>query len=141
MTMTVSRQEVLQLEDRYWQAMKDRDVDAALQLTADPCVIAGASGVARVDHETYVQLMRGAAWEIRDVTISDAEVTMLTDDVASVVYRVREDLMVDGTPVTLDAADSSVWVRRNGAWLCALHTESVLGDAYGRDRTPARVEE
>jgi hypothetical protein len=34
----------------------------------------------------------------------------------------------------LDAADSSTWVRRNGRWLCALHTEAILGDPFGRDR-------
>ncbi len=37
-------------------------------------------------------------------------------------------------PVELDAADASTWVRRSGKWLCALHTESIAGDSYGRDR-------
>src|SRR6266540_6516732 len=37
-------------------------------------------------------------------------------------------------PVELDAADASTWVRRNGKWLCALHTESLKGDPFGRDR-------
>jgi len=27
---------------------------------------------------------------------------------------------------------SSVWVRRDGTWTCALHTESVAGDPFGR---------
>jgi hypothetical protein len=26
-------------------------------------------------------------------------------------------------------------VRRNGQWVCALHTESMLGDPFGRDRS------
>ena len=33
-----------------------------------------------------------------------------------------------------DAADASTWVRRNGRWVCALHTESLKGDPFGRDR-------
>jgi hypothetical protein len=28
----------------------------------------------------------------------------------------------------------STWVRRNGGWVCALHTESILGDPFGRDK-------
>jgi hypothetical protein len=32
------------------------------------------------------------------------------------------------------ANDSSVWIRRDGAWLRALHTESLAGDPDGRDR-------
>lgn len=49
-------------------------------------------------------------------------------------YRVHEELTVDGKPVTLDAADASTWVRRNGRWVCALHTEAISGDPFGRDR-------
>jgi hypothetical protein len=42
--------------------------------------------------------------------------------------------LVDGKPVTLNASDPSTWVRRDGRWVCAAHTESVAGDTYGRDR-------
>jgi hypothetical protein len=62
------------------------------------------------------------------------QVRLLRDDVAIVAYQVYEELTVDGKPVTLDAADSSTWVRRNGRWLCALHTEAIAGDPFGRDR-------
>ena len=41
---------------------------------------------------------------------------------------------VDGQPLSLDAADSSTWVRTDGRWQCAMHTESVLGDPFGRSR-------
>ena len=30
-------------------------------------------------------------------------------------------------------------MRRNGKWLCALHTESVAGDPFGRDRMAAAL--
>jgi hypothetical protein len=45
---------------------------------------------------------------------------------------VREDLVVDGKPESLTAYDASVWVRRGDNWLCALHTESLEGDPFGR---------
>jgi hypothetical protein len=57
--------------------------------------------------------------------------------VAVLVYNVHEELTVDGKPVTIDAADASTWVRRNGRWVCALHTESLKGDPFGRDRPRA----
>jgi len=59
----------------------------------------------------------------------------LTDDVAIVGYKVHEELTVGSKPVIIDAADASTYVRRNGKWLCALHTESVAGDPFDRDRT------
>ena len=134
MTSTTIDQELLRLEKRYWQAIKDRDVDAALKLTRDPCLIAGASGVASVDRQSFVKIMQSARYTLHDFSIEDAKAEQLTDEVALLAYKVREDLTVDGKPLTLHAADSSVWVRQDGNWLCALHTESVLGDAYGRDR-------
>lgn len=40
---------------------------------------------------------------------------------------------MDGQPITLDTVDSSTWVRRDGQWLCVVHTEAPVGDPYGRD--------
>lgn len=91
MTTTTLHDEMLDLETKFWQSIKDRDTTAAQRATADPCIVA---------------------------------------------YRVHEDLIVDDEPVSMDAADASVWVRTNGVWKCALHTESLIGDAYGRDRKP-----
>ena len=56
------------------------------------------------------------------------------DDVGVVAYKVKEHLTVDGQPLTLEAADSSTWVRRDGEWVCALHTEAIAGDPFGRDK-------
>jgi hypothetical protein len=62
---------------------------------------------------------------------------MVGDDVALVAYKVRESLTVDGKPLEFEAADSSTWIRSNGRWLCAMHSESITGDPFGRDRRPA----
>ena len=58
-------------------------------------------------------------------------------DAAVLAYTVHERVTVDGKSVTLDAADASTWVRRGGQWRCALHTESIQGDPFGRDRATA----
>jgi uncharacterized protein (TIGR02246 family) len=130
--------DLVALERRYWQALKDNDVDAALDLTDEPCIVAGAQGVAKLDKAHFAAMMKNATWTIVDFDIrDDVQVRMLTDDTAVLAYNVHEELTVDGEPVTIDAADASTWVRRDGAWLCALHTESIAGDPFGRDRTAA----
>jgi hypothetical protein len=79
-------------------------------------------------------MMTGGSWKLHEFEIENgAEVRQLTDDVAVIVYRVREEMTVEGKPVTLRAADSSVWVRRGDSWRCAMHTESLVGDAFGRE--------
>ena len=127
--------DLLNLERRFWQALQDRDVDTAAALTDEPCILTGAQGVGAIDRKTFVAMMKAPAWTINSFQIKEgAQVRLLSEDVAIVAYEVHEELTVDGQPVSLDAADASTWVRRNGRWLCALHTESILGDPYGRDR-------
>jgi hypothetical protein len=48
---------------------------------------------------------------------------------------VKERVVVDGETLPIEANDSSVWIRGDGEWRCALHTESLAGDPYGRDKT------
>jgi uncharacterized protein (TIGR02246 family) len=135
MTDTTIERELVSLETRYWQALKDKDVEAAIALTDEPCIVAGARGVALIDHRAYVDMMEKASWTIVDFDIrDDVQVRVLDDDTAIVAYTVHEELTVDGEPVAFDAADTSMWLRRDGRWLCALHTESLTGDPFGRDR-------
>jgi hypothetical protein len=130
-------QQLIALEEKFWESMKNKDLDAALALTADPVILTGAQGVSRIDKATFAKLMTGAKWTLHDFDIHDVEVEQLSDDVAVIGYKVHENLTVDGERLSLDAADASTWVRHNGSWVCALHTESVAGDPFGRDRRTA----
>jgi uncharacterized protein (TIGR02246 family) len=132
------RDELIGLEKRYWQAIKDNDFETALSLTDDPCIVTGPQGMASIDRNKFRDMMQAANYTIDDVYIGpDVEMKLLGDDTAVLAYNVHERLTVDGKSVTLDAADSSTWVRRDGKWLCALHTESIKGDPFGRDRATA----
>lgn len=131
------QKELLDLETKFWNCMKTKDVDTALKLTNDPCIVTGPQGVSRIDKQTFARLMQTGEWTLHDFKIQDVKVEQLSDDVAVIGYKVHEKLTVDGKPLTLDAADASTWVKKHGRWLCALHTESVTGDPYGRDRQGA----
>jgi Domain of unknown function (DUF4440) len=136
-TATVEK-ELLDLERQYWQAIKEKDVDGALRLTEFPCVVAGARGVRQVDRQMFTSMMKDAPWTLREFSLEDAQVRLLSKDVAVVAYKVHEDMIVEGKPLALDASDTSTWVRRDGRWTCAVHTEAIAGDSFGRDRQPAR---
>jgi hypothetical protein len=136
MSTQTAEKELVQLEKQYWQALKEKNVDAALRLTDDPCIVTGPQGIARIDREAFKEMMTDARWSLDDYDVSDVQVRLLSDDVAIVAYKVTEDLIVEGKPVKVEAADSSTWVRRGGRWVCALHTEAITGDPFGRDRRP-----
>ncbi len=127
--------ELVKLEKSYWQALKDHDLEACLRLTDDPCIVAGAQGVSSIDKDKFREMMQAEHYTLDDFKIADdVQVRMLSDDIAVLAYKVHEELTLEGKPVTLDAAESSTWVRRDGHWLCSAHTESILGDPFGRDR-------
>ena len=101
----------------------------------DPCIVAGAQGVAQVDKASFIKMMQHPTYTLNAFKIGeDVEMKMISNDVAVLAYSVHEDLTVDGRQVSIDASEASTWVRKEGKWLCALHTESLLGDPYGRDK-------
>ena len=128
---------LVDFEKQYWQAIKDRDVPAAMRLTDDPCIVTGAQGVARITRTAFAGMLQAGGWTLHEFTLTDVQVRLLGDDVAVLAYKVKELLTVDGKSLTVEAADSSTWVRREGEWMCALHTEALLGDPFGRDKRPA----
>lgn len=134
MANTTLKNELLDLEKQFWQAIKEKDADRAMQLTDEECLVTGAQGVGRINRKAMSDMMQNAPYTLHDFELKDAEVRQLRDDVAILAYKVHEELTIDGKPLTLDAADASTWVRRDGRWLCALHTESIAGDPFGRDR-------
>src|SRR6185436_16147668 len=104
-------------ESNYWRAIRDKDGASAARLTDESCILTGPGGVRRIDRSGLQALMTAGSTEVREFAISDhPEVRFLTDDVAVVAYDVHEELIVNGRPETLDAADASTWVRRNGQW-------------------------
>ena len=138
MPATDVRQEIIDLENQYWAALRDQDANAALALTDDECIVTGSSGAMVLSREQFTEMMESDMWTLHDFTISDEQVHQPTDDVAVIAYKVREKMTVEGKPLTLEAADASTWIRRDGRWCCALHTESILGDPFGRDRAKAK---
>lgn len=136
MAKTNVSDELMDLEKQYWDAIKNRDAKTATALSDDPCVISGPQGYGAFSPRQLGAMMNDGRYELRNYRIdSNPEVQLIKDDVAIISYRVHEDLIVEGKPVAIEAADSSTWVKRDGQWRCALHTEVLLGDPFGRDRT------
>ena len=128
--------DILNLEKKYWNAMKKQDIDTIISLTADPCIVSGAQGVMKFSRNDFISMMNAPQnYKLRDFEFSDDyQVSMINDDTAVIAYKVKESLDVEGKPVNLEAAQASTWIRRDGSWTCSLHAESITGDPFGRDR-------
>jgi hypothetical protein len=128
------KREIIDLETQFWQTMVDRDGGTATGLMADKSIITGAQGASSIDRNSFAKMMADGKWQLHEFAFDDVEVISPTPDVAVIGYTVKEKLSIDGKRLTLEAADASTWVKGVDGWKCILHTESVLGDPFGRDR-------
>src|SRR5919205_2743748 len=88
--------QLLDLEKEYWTAIKDRNVQNAMRLTDDPCIVAGASGVARISQQMFAGMLQAGGWTLHEFTLSDAQVRLICDDAAIIANKVKELLTVEG---------------------------------------------
>jgi hypothetical protein len=130
-------QELIEREHTFWDAMKGLDGDKAASMSDKQVFVAGAHGIAAIEPKLMAEMMKSPTWQLHSYKMDekDMHVRVINDNVALVAYKVIEDLSVDGRRLTLEAYDTSVWVRHGNDWLCAMHTESLAGDPFGRDKT------
>ncbi|MBB3710347.1 hypothetical protein FHS67_006711 [Aminobacter aminovorans] len=133
------KQEIIDLEQKFWRAMVDKDVEGSVAMLAEESIVAGAQGTALLRHDDYRGMARQGEshWQLKSFQFDDVKVMFPSKDVAVIAYTVTEEMEVEGEALTLKAADATTWIRDDGSWLAALHTESVLGDPFGRDRIRA----
>lgn len=73
-------------------------------------------------------MVKTQPFEIDDFALDEkaANVRLLGKNLAVVAYPVHERLTENGSDsTTLDAFDTSVWMRRDCDWRCVVHTETV----------------
>ena len=133
------KQDIIDLETRFWQSMVDKDVDTSIAMMPEQSVVTGAQGVATLKHDDYRAMSKQneSLWTLKSFKFDKVQVTFPAENVAVIAYTVTEDMEVEGKKLTLQAADATTWVKTDGKWLAALHAESVLGAAFGRDRKAA----
>jgi hypothetical protein len=136
MTTSTIKNELMNLEKQYWDALKTRDAGTVAKLSDESCIVVNASGVMDIDRPTMAQMLQSDLYELKsyDIDAGSVQVREIGPDTALVAYSVMEEMVVEGKPVMLQAHDSSLWKRQGGSWVCSLHTESIAGDGFGRDR-------
>ena len=125
--MADSTDTIVKLEKAFWQSMVDKDADKAMPMIADECLITGPMGTMRSDPEDYKRMTEAGDWDLDAFEFSDVQVIFPVDDTAIIAYKVHQTGTMKGAEMDLNCADSTTWVRDNGDWKCALHTETIVG--------------
>ncbi len=120
--------EIMGLEKRYWDAMRDRDLESAVNLTYFPCIVSSEHGVQSVDREQFEKMFNSNEGSFKEWKIDEgkAQVRQIGPDTAVIAYTVHSSVVKDGKTQEIDAVDTSTWVKRNEKWVCAMHTETLM---------------
>lgn len=137
--MHAERQEIIDLEQEFWRTIMDKDTEASVAMLPERSIVVGAQGASVLTRDDYRRMAEQAegSWSLRSFRLDDVSVIFPREDVAVIAYTVTEEMEVEGQPLTLKAADATTWIRENGGWVAVLHTESLRGDPFGRDRKAA----
>ena len=127
--MTNDKQQIIDLETRFWQSMKDKDPTAAKAMIADEGLVAGRMGTMRIDPAKYAKTTEEGQWTLKSFDLKDVDVVFPNKDTAIIAYKVHQTGDHKGQPIDMTCADSTVWVRSGDSWKSALHTETILEDA------------
>jgi hypothetical protein len=126
--MQSTRQNLIDLETKFWQSMVDEDTDIAIDMLDEPALMVSEHGTMEFDHDQYRQMAEHGSMVIKSFELSDMHVNFPTDQTAVLTYQVRQTMGERGKAGQIEQqmADSSVWALKNGKWLCVMHTETPL---------------
>ena len=121
---------LIELENKFWQAIVDEDADAAVEMLSEPSVLVGAHGAMKFDHEDYRKMTVNPPRKLTRFELSDVEVVFPNDATAVVAYHVKQHVAEKGKTgsAVQEMNDSSTWIKTGGDWKCVMHTETPAGE-------------
>lgn len=123
-----TKDDVINLEKAYWDAMKAKDGDRAAELSGKTSLVTGAQGVMSIAKSKMGKMTEDGKWVLESYAFDDVEVSTPAPDVAIIAYTVRQTVKMDGKTQEMHAADSSTWIRGEDGWECHAHSETMLPD-------------
>jgi hypothetical protein len=129
--MSTPSQTLIDLENKFWNSLVDQDADTALEMLTEPSLLVNAHGAMRVDHATYRKMADEGPLVLTSFELSDMQVVFPNDSTAVLTYRVRQEVAKRGERKgdIQEMNDASTWVKTNGEWRCAMHTETPARSA------------
>ncbi|MEO8064569.1 MAG: nuclear transport factor 2 family protein [Pseudomonadota bacterium] len=121
---------LIELENKFWQAVVDEDADAAVELLNEPSMLVGAQGAMKFDHEAYRKMTVNPVKKLTRFELSDVEVVFPNEATAVLTYHVKQHISEQGKTgnAVQEMNDSSTWIKTGSDWKCVMHTETPAGD-------------
>lgn len=115
---------IMELERRFWQSMKDGDIDVAVALLDEPSTSVNGWGIHHFTPAGYKAMALSGNARITAFEFFDERVIFPLPDVAVATYKARQSFTLDGMTHDMVVHDTTTWVRKGGRWLACAHTET-----------------
>lgn len=121
-----TRQQIIELETSYWDAMKAKDGAMTAKLSGEGALVTGMRGVMSIPKAKMGKMTEEGNWTLESYKFDNIEVATPAPDVAVIAYTVHQIGTMDGKKSDMRAADMSTWIRGPKGWECYAHSETVL---------------
>ncbi len=112
----INQSQIIELEEKFWQAMKEDDIEAAVSLTRFPCLISGPQGSRLVVEDDFRNMMKAHSEKnYEGIELKNKLVEILNEETAIITYEANHNGKT--------FLDTSTWVNVKGNWVCAYHSE------------------
>ena len=123
-----SHTEIMKLEVEFWQAMADQRPEQAAALLAAEAVSVAMFGIYHFSPSEYLAMAQTGPAKLISFEFSNEKVIFPIADVAVATYEVKQIFEMDGKSHEMACFDTTTWVKTNGRWLAAAHTETQKQD-------------
>lgn len=126
--MKTDRDTLIEMEKKFWQSMVDEQTDVALGMLAEPSFLVSSHGAMKFDHASYRKMAEHGDMVIKRYDLGDMEATFVGDNTAILCYDVKQVISSRGANDETEQhmKDTSTWVKVDGSWVCAMHTETPM---------------
>lgn len=123
-----SKEEILNLEKKFWDCMRNHDIEGAMKLTSFPCLLSSSHGARLADENDFRNSFKQhEGWKMELTDFSNDNVIFIDDRTAAISYEMTCEMISrhDETKI-VRAAAQSVWVKQDSDWKCVAHSESEM---------------
>lgn len=120
--------DIMKLETEFWQSMLDQEPEKAAALLTETATSVAMFGIHHFSPTEYIRMAKEGPAKITAFSFSNEKVIFPTPDVAVATYEVEQKFEMKGQPQEMVCLDTTTWVRVDGKWLAAAHTETAKQD-------------
>jgi hypothetical protein len=118
---TSLKQELLDIQKQYWDAMKTADTKTLSRLTADRFTMVMEEGITDADKSEFVEMMTAGDMKLKSYKLDESNATAreLSPGVALLAYRAHSDFERQGKLDNMENFFSTIFVKKGNGWVGA----------------------